>query len=114
MGLQTPGHCETMITKSAQYDCAIVGGGVAGLCLSILLAKKGFDVILFEKHKFPFHKVCGEYISNESLDFFLRLGLPLYEWSLPQIKTIRISSEKGFMFSAGLKLGGFGLSRYKL
>jgi flavin-dependent dehydrogenase len=96
------------------YHCAIIGGGLAGLCLSILLAKRGHRVVVFEKNKYPFHKVCGEYVSNESFGFLVRLGLKLDEWDLPQINNIGISSEKGFMFNARLGLGGFGISRYKL
>jgi len=99
---------------NATYDCAIIGGGLAGLCLAIQLAQQGHSVIVFEKHKYPFHKVCGEYVSNESFDFLCRLGVPLKEWDLPQISNIGISSEKGFMLQAPLLLGGFGISRYKL
>ena len=51
------------------YDCAIIGGGLAGLCLAIQLAKNGHKIILFEKNQYPFHKVCGEYISMESWEF---------------------------------------------
>lgn len=96
------------------YDCGIIGGGIAGLSLSILLAQKGHKVILFEKNDYPFHKVCGEYVSNESRDFFMRLGLPLDSWQLPRISKLGISSEKGFMLNADLDLGGFGISRYKI
>ncbi|HZG25248.1 MAG TPA: FAD-dependent oxidoreductase, partial [Chitinophagaceae bacterium] len=45
------------------YDVAIVGGGLAGLSLSIQMAKQGYSTILFEKEQYPFHRVCGEYIS---------------------------------------------------
>ncbi len=57
------------------YDAAIIGGGLAGLALSIQLAKKGYKTILFEKEQYPFHKVCGEYISMESWPFLESLGL---------------------------------------
>src|SRR4051812_49618580 len=101
------------MAEEKKYDCAIIGGGLAGLCLAIQLATKGHSVVLFEKNKYPFHKVCGEYVSNESHGFLMRLGLPLQDWDLPQISSIGISSEKGFMINARLSLGGFGISRYK-
>ena len=40
-----------------EYDVAIVGGGLAGLSLSIQLAGKGYHVIVLEKEQYPFHKV---------------------------------------------------------
>lgn len=92
----------------------MVGGGLAGLCLSIQLARLGRSVIVFEKNKYPFHKVCGEYVSNESAGFLLRLGLDLNAWALPQINRLRISSEEGYRLTAGLGLGGFGISRHLL
>jgi flavin-dependent dehydrogenase len=51
------------------YDVAIIGGGLAGLTLSIQCANAGYNTILFEKETYPFHKVCGEYISLESYSF---------------------------------------------
>jgi flavin-dependent dehydrogenase len=103
-----------METNPKVYGCAIAGGGLAGLCLAIQLADKGISVILFEKNKYPFHKVCGEYISMESWGFLNRLGLPLQDLNLPKITELGISSETGFMLNASLPLGGFGISRYSL
>jgi flavin-dependent dehydrogenase len=103
-----------MPTHDSIYDCAVIGGGLSGLCLAIQLADQGWRVIVFEKNEFPLHKVCGEYISMESHDFLLRLGLPLKEWKLPYITQLGISSEQGFMLDAPLGLGGFGISRYTL
>ena len=97
-----------------KYQCAIIGGGLAGLCLSIQLADKGISVVLFEKNQYPFHKVCGEYISMESWAFLNRLGLVLNDLSLPLINELGISSEKGFMLNHRLSMGGFGISRYSL
>ena len=33
------------------FDIAVIGGGLAGLSLAILLAKKNYRIILFEKEK---------------------------------------------------------------
>ena len=96
------------------YDVAIIGGGLAGLSLSIQLAKAGYDVVLFEKEKYPFHKVCGEYISMESWDFIVNLGLNLEQLNLPIIKKLIVSSPNGKSIKEKLPLGGFGISRYLL
>ncbi len=96
------------------YDSAIIGGGLAGLTLSIQLAKKGYSVVLFEKEQYPFHKVCGEYISLESWDFLESLGLPLGKMDLPIIKKLVVTSPDGTVLNAALPLGGFGISRYKI
>ena len=53
-------------------DVVVIGGGLAGLINAILLSRKGFSVVLFEKRNYPSHKVCGEYISNEVLPFLKR------------------------------------------
>ena len=96
------------------YDSAIIGGGLAGLCLSIQLAKQGHKVILFEREQYPFHKVCGEYISLESWNFLERLGLPLRNMNLPIIKKLVVTAPGGATLQQNLPLGGFGISRYKI
>jgi menaquinone-9 beta-reductase len=96
------------------YDIGIIGGGLAGLCLSIQAAKKGYRVLLIEKERYPFHKVCGEYISLESWNFLQSIGLPLSQMQLPIINTLKVSSPNGNYLQQVLPLGGFGISRYKL
>lgn len=96
------------------YDIAIIGGGLAGLALAIQSAKQGYAVVLFEKEKYPYHKVCGEYISLESWNFLESLGIPLSKLNLPVIKQLEVSSPNGNIFKHELPLGGFGISRYKL
>ena len=97
-----------------QYQISIIGGGLAGLTLSIQMADAGYSCILFEKNKYPFHKVCGEYISMESWNFLQRLGLNLDEMNLPKIKKLNVSSPSGRLFEHNLDLGGFGISRFLL
>ena len=94
------------------YDVAIIGGGLSGLSLSILLAKSGYKIILFEKEKYPFHRVCGEYISMESWKFIESLGLNLFELNLPVIKKLIVSSPNGNFLKTDLDYGGFGVSRF--
>ena len=97
-----------------KYDVAIIGGGLAGLSLSIQVARKNYSVILFEKEKYPFHKVCGEYISMESWNFLELLGVPLSTLDLPIIDTLNLTAPNGNSFKTKLPLGGFGISRYKI
>jgi menaquinone-9 beta-reductase len=100
--------------NTKDYDIAIVGGGLAGLASSILCAKAGYRTVLFEKEKYPYHKVCGEYISLESWNFIESLGLSISNCNLPIIQQLHISSPNGNIFSTTLPLGGFGISRYML
>ena len=102
------------MNSGSTYDVAIAGGGLAGLSAAILLGKKGYRVVLLEKEKYPFHKVCGEYISLESRELLLSLGVPLDEWDLPVITQLSVSSPDGTELSQQLPLGGFGVSRYRI
>ncbi len=96
------------------YDIAIVGGGLAGLSAAIQLSEKHYRVILFEKEQYPFHRVCGEYISMESFGFLEKLGLPLSEMNLPMIRKLIVTAPSGFALKQELPLGGFGISRFTL
>ena len=53
----------------------IIGGGLAGLTNTILPERAGLDVTLVEKKEYPFHRVCGEYVSNEALPLLYRRGI---------------------------------------
>ncbi len=100
--------------QQTDYDIGIIGGGLGGLSLALLAADAGYAVALFEKEDYPFHKVCGEYISLESYNFLMLFGLPLQDWDLPQIKKLQVSDIKGKLYNFRLDLGGFGISRYKI
>ena len=96
-----------MLGNKDFYDVVIIGGGLAGLTLAITLAKEGRTIALIEKESYPFHKVCGEYISLESWDFLLRCGVPLQELNLPIIKQLKITAPNGTLlwFVAALASG---------
>lgn len=102
------------MSTANKYDVCIIGGGLAGLSLAIQCAKANYKVVLFEKEIYPFHKVCGEYISMESWNFLENLGVPLSEMNLPRIKNLIVSAPGGKNIQQPLPLGGFGISRYAL
>ena len=79
---------------------------------AILLKKSGFAVTLIEKKQYPFHKVCGEYISNEVRPFLESIGLDINELGAKNISKFRFTSPSGKALDAPLDLGGFGISRY--
>lgn len=92
----------------------IMGGGPAGLCLAILLAKRGIPVRVLEQHSYPAHKVCGEYFSLEVLPFLESLGLEFPEYKFPRIRRFSLSSPAGRQVFSRLRMGGMGISRYAL
>ena len=53
--------------ETAQYDLIVVGAGPAGSACAITAARAGAKVLLLEKDRFPRQKVCGEFVSPESL-----------------------------------------------
>jgi len=49
------------------HDLAVIGGGPAGTAAAIVASRAGARVLLLERGRFPRHKVCGEFVSAESL-----------------------------------------------
>jgi flavin-dependent dehydrogenase len=97
------------------YDVAVIGGGLSGLSSAIQLSKADLNVVLIEKKQYPFHRVCGEYISMETLPFLKqKLDLDPFDYGAMFINQLQVSSPKGTTIERPLDLGGFGLSRYRL
>ncbi|MCI4669428.1 MAG: NAD(P)/FAD-dependent oxidoreductase [Bacteroidia bacterium] len=93
-------------------DVAVIGGGLAGLINAIVLSRNKLDVILFEKKSYPFHRVCGEYISNEVIPFLKSLDLFPEEFGPSRVSQFQLTSVSGKEMNMPLDLGAFGLSRY--
>ena len=91
---------------------AIIGGGLAGIVNAIQLASQGIEVVLIEQKSYPFHKVCGEYVSNETLPFLASLGFHPTESGASNITQLEVTAPSGNSINTKLDLGGFGLSRY--
>ena len=92
----------------------VIGGGLAGLTSAILLAKNNFEVTLIERKKYPFNRVCGEYVSNEVLPFLQSIGFKPEDYGASKINKLWVTSPKGNSLKADLDMGGFGISRFTL
>lgn len=90
----------------------VIGGGISGLLTAIQIVNAGIPCSVIEKRKYPFHRVCGEYVSNEVLPFLKSHGLFPSQYKLPAIQRFQLSSVSGKNEILALDLGGFGISRY--
>lgn len=90
----------------------IAGGGLAGLISSIHLTRSGVPCIVIEKKSYPFHRVCGEYISNEVVPYLQWLGVYPEQVKPSHIKRFVLTSVNGAFAEMPLDLGGFGISRF--
>jgi flavin-dependent dehydrogenase len=55
------------------YDLIVIGGGPAGTSVAITGVRNGARVLLLERGRFPRQKVCGEFVSAESLSLLADL-----------------------------------------
>ncbi len=98
--------------KDQYFDVVVVGGGLAGLTAALHLSRKNINVCLVEKNKYPNHKVCGEYVSNEVIPYLDSLDIDPYGAGAKHISNFQITNIHGNQITASLPLGGFGISRY--
>ena len=59
--------------ESSMYDLIIIGGGPAGTAAAITAARDRVRVLILEHGRLPRHKVCGEFVSPESLQLLATL-----------------------------------------
>jgi len=94
-------------------DLAIIGGGPAGTAAALEARRHGLRVAVWERDRFPRHKVCGEFISAEAL--------PWLQQEIPQalargsvVHHAEFVSENGFVRGFNLPHSARGLSRHLL
>lgn len=74
------------------YDLIVIGGGPAGTSAAIHAVQGGARVLLLERGRFPRQKVCGEFVSAESLGLLKSLLDPRSQHllreavSIPQVR----------------------------
>lgn len=107
-----------MEVAAHRFDLAIVGGGPAGTAAAITAARQGASVAVLEAGEFPRQKVCGEFVSAESLHLLRELlaGQPRAAEVLrraPEIGTVRLCAY-GRVLEASVAPPGLSLPRYDL
>lgn len=81
-----------MISNS--YDALIAGGGPAGSALAVALATEGRRVLLLERSRAAQHKVCGDFLSPESLPFLRRIGIDPEKLGGQTIHSVRLAARE--------------------
>lgn len=97
-------------------EVIVIGAGLAGSSLAAALARRGHDVLLVEQKELPRHKVCGEFLSPESLHSLRTLGLydqvaRLSPWPMSEAKLV---GRSGRHLTLPLPDTAWGVSRYSL
>ena len=64
---QAPWAASPARKNADTFDLAVIGGGPAGTSAAITAARAGARVLLLERGRLPRQRVCGEFISAESL-----------------------------------------------
>jgi 2-polyprenyl-6-methoxyphenol hydroxylase-like FAD-dependent oxidoreductase len=64
-----------MAAETITTQCAIAGGGPAGMMLGFLLARAGIDVVVLEKHADFFRDFRGDTIHPSTLEIMYELGI---------------------------------------
>ena len=100
---------------SAEYqvDHLVIGGGPAGAMVALRLAAAGRQVMLLEKEPGPHHKVCGEFLSREAVQYLHQAGISPFDLGGAAIGKVRLSSGNKVVASL-LPFGAVSLSRSAL
>ena len=95
------------------FDLAIIGGGPAGCAAALAARRQGLRVAVWDRERFPRHKVCGEFISAEALPW-LQEEVPEALARGAAIDRAEFVSRTGLRRGFNLPRSARGLSRYAM
>jgi flavin-dependent dehydrogenase len=102
-----------MTSALRRSEHLIIGGGLAGSMLGIRLAAAGKEVTLLEKECGPHHKVCGEFLSREAVDYLRSAGLDPLALGAISLRLVRLAVRRTVV-EAELPFPALSLSRHAL
>ncbi len=76
---------------AGQVKVLVVGGGLAGPAAAISLARAGCEVMVIEREAKAQHKVCGEFLSREALQYLDSLGVAMESLGAVAIQRVRLA-----------------------
>lgn len=79
-----------MITMREPVQDLVIGGGPAGSVLALRLAAAGRNVTLLEREKEAHHKVCGEFLSQEAIEYLNQIGVDPAQLGAAPIRNVRL------------------------
>ena len=91
----------------------IIGGGLAGAMAAIRLAAAGREVTLVERERKAHHKVCGEFLSPEAIDYLRQVDVDPLRLGAVQIEHLRLAA-KDKLVETALPFRALSLSRCAL
>jgi flavin-dependent dehydrogenase len=91
----------------------VIGGGLAGTMTAIELARAGRGVALIERARGPHHKVCGEFLSAEAVEYLERAGVSPVALDAAPIHMVRLCVARRAT-ETRLPFPALSLSRYVL
>jgi flavin-dependent dehydrogenase len=94
-------------------DHLVIGGGLAGSMVALRLAAAGREVTLLEKERSAHHKVCGEFLSREAVEYLGLAGVDPFALGAATICSVRLSSKQRVV-EAALPFTALSLSRRAL
>ncbi|HEY3626907.1 MAG TPA: NAD(P)/FAD-dependent oxidoreductase [Terracidiphilus sp.] len=96
-----------------QHENLVIGGGLAGAMVALRLASAGRDVLLLDKERDAHHKVCGEFLSPEAVEYLLMAGVDPVRLGASPIASVRLSVKRRIVQTC-LPFRGLSVSRYVL
>lgn len=98
----------TASTRTAAH--LVIGGGLAGSLLGMRLAQAGREVTILERERTAHHKVCGEFLSREAVDYLRAAGVDPVSLGAQPIHFVRLSARR-LVAQSALPFTALSLSR---